>query len=100
MGSGPMSGRQLGYCAGYDAPGYARGGTFGCGMGRGRGRAFGAGRGMAFRHGGWEPAPAYGNPVAPPTTEAAQLKAQIDGLEKTLNALKKRLDSIEGEVTE
>lgn len=100
VGNGQMTGRQMGYCAGYDVPGYAQGGVFGCGMGRGRGRAFGGGRGMAFRHGGWEPAPAYGYPVPPPVNEAAQLKAQIDGLEKTVSALKERLAKVAGETEE
>jgi len=38
MGMGPMSGRGMGFCAGYQAPGYA-GTGFGwrCGGGRGRG---------------------------------------------------------------
>ncbi len=101
MGYGQMTGRQLGYCAGYAAPGYAQGGFgFGHGMGRGRGRAFGGGRGMAFCYGGWGPAPAPGYPVvAPPVNEAVQLKAQIDNLEKTLSALKQRLESV-GEESE
>lgn len=94
-----MTGRQFGYCAGNDVAGFARGG-YGCGMGRGRGRAFGGGRGMAFRHGGWGLAPAVGHPMAPPANEAAQLKAQIDGLEKTLNLLKQRLDKVAGEAEE
>lgn len=92
VGNGPMTGRQLGYCAGYDVSDYARGG-FGCGAGRGRGRAFGGGRGMAFRHGGWGPSPASGYPMAPPVNEATQLKTQINNLEKTLGALKQRLEN-------
>lgn len=99
MGSGSLSGRQLGYCAGYDVPGYAQAG-FGCGMGRGRGRAFGGGRGMAFGHGGWSPAPAFAYPVAPPVNASAQLKAQIDSLEKTLSVLRERLDKVGGESEE
>ncbi len=88
MGSGSMTGRQMGFCAGQDGPDYARGG-FGCGMGRGR--SFGGGRGMAFRHGGWG-VPVSGYPLTPPVNEADQLKAQIDNLEKTLSALKQRLE--------
>jgi hypothetical protein len=103
MGYGQMTGRQLGYCAGYAAPGYVQGGFGqGLGLGRGRGRAFGGGRGMAFRYGGWGPAPAPVYPVAPPVppaNEAVQLKAQIDNLEKTLSALKQRLESM-GEESE
>ncbi len=107
LGNGQLSGRQMGYCAGYDAPGYARGGEFGCGLGRGRGhgRAFGGGRGMAFRYGaagrcGWPSAPAFGAPPAPPVNEVAQLKSQIDGLEQSLAALRQRLHTVEGEAKE
>ncbi len=96
MGYGQLTGRQLGPCAGYAAPGYAQGGLMGGGMGRGRGRAMG-GRGMAFGYGGGGPAPGPGYPVAPPAlaaNESVQLKAQIDNLEKTLSALMQRLDAV------
>ena len=33
MGQGPMTGRSLDFCAGYDTPGYVK--EFGGGMGRG-----------------------------------------------------------------
>lgn len=67
-GMGPMTGRGLGYCAGYGAPGFyssSRGWGYGPGptpypmyagypatpwFGRGRGRWFGRGRGRGF---GW-----------------------------------------------
>lgn len=89
-GNGPMTGLKMGFCAGQDGQEFARGG-FGCGMGRGRARSFGGGRGMAFRHGGWGvPASAY--PLTPQVNEADQLKVQIDNLEKTLSALKQRLE--------
>lgn len=60
-GQGPMTGRGMGYCAGYAVPGYANPG-FGTGMGYGRGfgygmgagRRMGYGRGMGFgRAFGW-----------------------------------------------
>ncbi len=52
-GLGPRSGRGLGYCSGYDSPGYTkgvpRGGRgFGRGYGRGFGRGFGWGRGRRY----------------------------------------------------
>ncbi|GAH15858.1 unnamed protein product, partial [marine sediment metagenome] len=40
-GLGPMTGRALGYCAGYSAPGF----SIGPGMGMASGRGFGRGRG-------------------------------------------------------
>jgi hypothetical protein len=58
MGNGEKTGRGLGYCSGYDAPGYmaGRGGfrragsgygrAFGCRRGLGMGRKFGAGMGF------------------------------------------------------
>ena len=41
-GFGPMTGRSLGYCAGYSSPGYVRmpGWGRGCGGGRGFGRGW------------------------------------------------------------
>ncbi len=42
-GQGPMTGRELGYCAGYNQPGYA---TTCPKKGFGNGRGFGAGRGF------------------------------------------------------
>ena len=54
MGQGPMTGRSLGFCAGYDTAGYSKGfgNTMGrgLGLGRGRGRGMGYGRGRNF---GW-----------------------------------------------
>ncbi len=45
-GQGPMTGRALGYCAGYNSPGFTKGIPAG---GRGFGRGFGRGRGFAWR---------------------------------------------------
>ncbi|MFH1570977.1 MAG: DUF5320 domain-containing protein, partial [Gemmatimonadota bacterium] len=43
-GQGPMTGRSLGYCAGYEQPGYAAPGP-GHGWARGGGGGYGRGRG-------------------------------------------------------
>lgn len=48
LGRGSMTGRGMGYCAGFDAPGYANCGRFG---GRMHARGFGSGRGMGFAWG-------------------------------------------------
>jgi hypothetical protein len=40
MGQGPMTGRGMGYCAGFNMPGFANAG-FGRGLRRGFGRGFG-----------------------------------------------------------
>jgi len=63
MGLGPMTGRAVGYYAGYPMPGYANTGTPGRGdraLGRGRGPGFrGRGRGLRGRgrgfHWGYAP---------------------------------------------
>jgi len=53
MGYGPMTGRGMGYCAGYPTPGYMNPGP-GFGYGRGMGFARGFGRGMGRGLGmGW-----------------------------------------------
>ena len=60
-----MTGRALGFCAGYGQPGYAAAGP-GMGMGRGgaggRGGGWGRGGGRGMR---WGAGGAYGTPVAP-----------------------------------
>ena len=49
LGYGPMTGRGLGYCAGYSAPGFTKGTPRGgMGYGFGRGRGFGRGFGRRF----------------------------------------------------
>ena len=48
LGRGSMTGRGMGYCAGFEAPGYANCGRFG---GRMRARGLGFGRGMGYAWG-------------------------------------------------
>lgn len=93
MGWGPMTGRRAGYCAGYDAPGYANpaprlGLARGfCGGGRGW-------RNMYYATGlpGWMRAG-----FVPPTREqeATALKAQADWLKEQLDAITKRIEELE-----
>ena len=121
-GQGPGTGRALGFCSGYDTPGYtkgsdvSKGGGAGFGMGRGMGfgrglgygRSMGFGRGMGFgkgmgfgrsRHPGW-PGPWFGQsfPGSQPITsqeEIKMLKLQAESLEKTRKAIEKRLIELE-----
>ena len=61
-GMGPMTGRGLGYCAGYDRPGY-QADAAPAGGGYVRGQGYGHGYGQGFRHGagrGYGPGPARG----------------------------------------
>ena len=115
MGLGPMTGRGMGYCAGYDMPGYMNRpmGSGGMGYGRGgfgRGRGGFGGRGFARGWGygyyspgvpGW--APNYDQPYGPrvpvefdPKEEKAMLEQHIESLERTLKEFEKRMKELEG----
>ncbi len=114
-GQGPMTGRQTGFCAGYDAPGCAnpiprRG--FGRGWGRERGWR-GGGRGWRHRYHAtgqpgwaragygpaWGPPPAYAEPYAQVsgTQEVDMLKGQAEWLKGELEAISQRLAELETE---
>lgn len=95
-GAGPRTGRGMGYCSGYNRPGFStpafgnRGG-FGYGYGYGRG---GGGRGWRNRFyatgvPGWA--------AITPEQEGADLKAQADYLKAELDSIQKRLDDLEKE---
>lgn len=112
MGMGPMTGRAAGYCAGYDAPGYAnpvpgRGMGLGWGGGRGHGRRW---RHWYYATGlpGWArfgyaptwgtpPPPAYAPYATPPTREqeAEFLKTQAGWLKQQLDAISQRIEELE-----
>ena len=104
MGAGPRTGRGLGYCNGYDSPGYTKGGP-GLGMGRRNGRGFGRGYGRGYGYGygrgygyGWGAPYQYENAQIP--NEKEYLKARENALESELEALKKRLSTLENESNE
>ena len=120
MGMGPRTGRGAGYCAGYDAPGYANPGPR-MGMGWGRGRGGGWGRGRGWRYGyhatgmpfwarrgyGYAPPAGYGPPGgyepygAAPTQEEemAALRAEAEWLGESLEAITSRIEELEQEGT-
>lgn len=101
-GMGPMTGRGMGFCAGHDVPGYTNTGFgrgLGLGLGRGVGRGMGmgsgmgrgVGRGMAYRYG------AGPDPVAPVANQkatAAEVKRDIEFLQKELSMLRDQLASL------
>ncbi len=108
-GMGPMTGRGMGYCAGFPTPGYMNlgfgGGWFGRGGGRGRRNWFYA-TGMP----GWVRAaqgmPAFGGMVPPvnpymqaPTAEdeKSMLSDQAEFLKKQLDDIQKRINELEKE---
>ena len=98
-GFGPMTGRGLGYCAGYDSPGFTKGVSRG-GGGFEVGRGFGGGFGRGFR-GGFQSG-YYRMPVAPqynpvqqtPEQELASLKQNADYLKQDLESINKRIDEL------
>lgn len=106
-GTGPMSGRGAGFCAGSGAPGDADpapGRGFGIGFGRGRGFW-----GRGFRGGGWchrfcaTGLPGWmrfgrfgpGYPHPDPEQEKQGLRNRAEALESELEALKKRIRELE-----
>ncbi|OAT79538.1 hypothetical protein A6M21_15700 [Desulfotomaculum copahuensis] len=104
MGAGAMSGRGIGFCAGYNTPGFANPANIGMGMGRGgfgRGRGWFAGAGgYGYGRGGrWNAFGGYGYPVAAGVNpqagaldEAGMLREKASYFEGMLADIKKRLD--------
>ncbi len=113
-GLGPRTGRALGYCAGYDAPGYTRGigwgrgGGFGRGYGRGFGRGYGRGygRGWGYRDSyyvPYAPAPVYA-PAQPLTSsdqlnmlkqEKEYLDSEMKGMQSAIEDISRRISELE-----
>jgi hypothetical protein len=91
-GLGPMTGRGMGYCAGFNVPGFAnRPGGFirGCFGGRGRGL-----RNMYYLTGlpAWA---RYGGLGTFSVDEKALLESQQKALEEELNLIRKQLKKLE-----
>lgn len=116
-GMGPRTGWGLGYCNGYDRPGYAnplnRGGGrgFGYGFGRGWGRGWGRGFGRGWRFRARFVGYGYYVPYAYPpytsytnaydsNTEKEYLKNYLKDIESEQEYIKKRLDELEKNGTE
>ena len=96
MGYGPMTGRGMGYCAGYPTPGYMNSGP-GFGYGRGMGFARGFGRGMGRGLGmGWGRSRFADYPVQPQPEGYYQAAPDMTGLssEEELSYLKKQAEDI------
>lgn len=105
LGQGPMTGRGMGFCAGYNSPGYIN-----PGFGRGY---FGGGRGRGYRNWyratglpGWWRAnidwPAWGGYQPPqpyqPTQdqEKEMLSQQLKALKEQTQAIEERLQELKG----
>jgi len=94
MGAGPRTGRGLGYCGGYEAPGFADP-AFGPGRGWRRGRGGGFGwrhRFFATGQAGWG-YPRYAPPTQEETLQA--LKSEADWLKGQMEAVNKRIEELE-----
>ena len=112
-GLGSMTGRGLGYCAGYDTPGFARGGSrMGLGRGWSGGRDFGYGRGFGSgrgRGGGYRApiyTPTYNQypigivPKITPEDQLAMLKQEKDFIELEMKGMKSAIDDISKRITD
>jgi hypothetical protein len=106
-----MTGRGLGYCAGYSTPGYTKGVGRGFGRGFGRGWGRGRGRGRGYGRGFYAPyyaptvvpAPAYERPVSPQYSQENQLdmlKQEKQYLESEMEGIKKALGDISDRISE
>lgn len=100
-GAGPRTGRAMGYCAGYDTPGYMQPGP---GMGFGQGFGFRHGPGLGFGWGRGLRRPwhmgAYGSyPYAPPQPEPEDelrgLKEEADALARHQEQISRRIEELE-----
>ena len=105
---GPMTGRGLGYCAGYDILGIARSPGMGFGRGWNPGRGFGYGRG---RGRGWGyNAPIYTPNYIPyssgiaqkisPENQLVMLKQEKEYLELEMKGMKSAITDISKRITD
>ena len=107
-GQGPMTGRGLGYCTGYDSPGFTA--DQGYGFGRGYGR-FGRGRGRGYVRAGYidpyftpyRPIGSYYAPripVSPPVDQLTMLKQEKNYLDSELKEIGSALEDISKKIEE
>ncbi|MGD2294576.1 MAG: DUF5320 domain-containing protein [Candidatus Aminicenantes bacterium] len=98
-GMGPMTGRRMGYCAGYGAPGFMNPGPgYGMGrrmgFGRGFGRGPGFGRGRGWWHGGYGGFWGYPHQALTKEDEVAYLENEAKEVKEELNQIKARLEEL------
>ena len=102
-GMGQMTGRGLGYCAGYDSPGFTRGiPRGGAGYGRGVGRGYGRGfrGGLGYNQRGFYPDqyPTYPQPGNySNVSEKTLIENEIKIIGEQLKALETRLAELSKE---
>jgi hypothetical protein len=106
MGQGSVTGRKLGYCTGFDSPGFTKGAGGGMGRGFAFGRGMGAGRGMGRGRSfgrGWGSGPTYpgyfpGYPLSSTMSredEIRFLNSEADALKRSQEEIEKRLKELE-----
>jgi len=104
MGAGSMTGGRRGICgrAGgeYDRPVY--GGGYGYGRGWGFRRGYGRGRGYGFgpATGGYPYPQTYGTGYPSKTDEMEMLRTDADAMQKSLEAIQRRITELEKEGSE
>lgn len=99
-GFGPMSGRGMGYCAGFTHPGFASPGP-GLRYGRGAGSGRGFGRGFGFARGYGQRFEGFGGFRGDPYPEATPYSTfQPYTEEQEMNALKDQVKLLEGELNQ
>ena len=101
LGEGPMTGRQLGYGAGYDSPGYTKGPGGGSQRGYfGRGAGFGHGYGRGFFRQGFDPRYFFENQERSQPerlqgdTDVASLKSEVRDIKDRLGKIMEHIESI------
>jgi len=92
-GQGSMTGRGMGYCAGYGVPGFMNSDFgFGRGFGRGWGRGFGWRRSGGYGSRGYS----YHSQITR-KEEKEMLENEVTDLEEELKAVKTRLSQLKGQ---
>ncbi len=92
-GAGPMTGRGLGHCAGYETPGYMNADSgYGRGAGHGYGRRVGRGFGGGYGRGGRFAQGYY--PERSDVREETFVENDIRVLKDQLAAMQKKLDEL------
>lgn len=100
-GQGPGTGGAMGFCAGYDTPGYMKGSGRGMGWGFGFGGGMGRGRVWGFRGGrhfgrhdtGYAPHRPWFHSMSR-EDEISMLKAEAESLKGALQDIEKRLNEL------
>ena len=88
-GEGPMTGKGLGYCAGFNMPGFMN-----CGFGRGFGRGMGRGRGFAWRARAMQVMPVQQPAVLTEADEKKILEAELEDIKSEMKEIEKRLKEL------